>query len=156
MTGFVSKSKQIGAHEITVRRLDMSKGRALLVRLASVIAPALGDAISKGADLRSVAKIAQGDVIGGSLLRGLGDRFDDATIEYVAHTLGTVSEAKNEAGVVLKLEKSDMRDMVFNGDYLAFFEWLAFGLEVQYRDFFQGLVARVAGAQPETQLTASP
>jgi hypothetical protein len=147
VAGFVQKTKQIGAYEFTVKRLPMSTGRALLVRLLSVLAPALGEALSKGADLRSFANAAKGMVIGGGLVQAFGERLDDALIDAAADAMGKVSSAKNEQGVVLALDKPAIRDTVFDGDYLAFFEWIAFGLEVQYSDFFHGLIGKL-GQEP--------
>jgi hypothetical protein len=42
----------------------------------------------------------------------------------------------------IQLNKPGAIDLVFSGDYGAYFAWLAFCFEVNYRDFFVGALAR--------------
>lgn len=145
MPGERQETREIGGREVTVKSLKMGPGRELLVRIFGVAFPAIADALRGGADMRALAGGARLSAVIGTLLGGVGGRLDNALVDHVAHTLGAVSTAKLD-GAQLSLATEVMRDTVFDGDYMAFFEWLAFALEVQYRDFFGGLQARTKAA----------
>lgn len=145
MPGDRQETRTIGGREITVKTLKMGPGRDLLVRLFGVAFPAVADALRSGSDMRTLVGQARLSVVIGGLLGGMGARVDSALVNHVAEVLGSVSTAKVD-GVPLPLEKEALRDSVFDGDYLAFFEWIGFGLEVQYGNFFGGLQSRTKAA----------
>ncbi len=59
-------------------------------------------------------------------------------LEYLCKVMGSVTQYESEPGKLLPLDLQ-RQELHFHGGRLAeLFKWLAFGLEVQYRDFFPG------------------
>ena len=135
MAGMREETKTLAGKDFTVRTLPFGKGREMLLRVMQVAAPLVGGSRS-GVE---------------GLFAALGGNLNNADVNYVAETLGGVTSVKTPDGIVLKLDKEGIRDGVFDGDYLTFFEWIAFGLEVQYRDFFVGLVNRLGQSGAEAK-----
>jgi hypothetical protein len=139
MPGFVPEKRTIGGREFTVGKLSFADGQEMLVRVMGVVAPLLGEG----------AKAAgNGPAMMAGMLAMLGTRLDNAMLEFIAEKLGAISTVKTGA-IEFKLDKPALRESAFDGDYLSYFEWLAFGLEVQYRDFFVGLLARLGQSTTE-------
>ncbi len=132
MPGFVAESREIGGKTFTVKKLSFGKGQPLLVKLLAAAGPVLAKATGDRTQAMAL----------------LGSSLSNELIDECANTLGAVSSVKIDSVEFPSLEKSGIRDSVFDGDYLSFFEWLAFALEVQYRDFFLGLLARAGQSQP--------
>jgi hypothetical protein len=142
MAGIKRETRQIGASEYTVFQLPFGQARKLLLRLMKLAAPALGAAASGGLAA----------LVGAGSVRALFDGLDDDSVEEFAEALGGVSRVKNEHGVELALGKRAVRDGHFGAVGLfEHFEWLKFGLEVNYSDFFDDLKARLPGKKPAAE-----
>jgi hypothetical protein len=131
------KSKVIGSHTYHVRQLGSKEARSLLVRLTSVLGPVLGAAIPQGASMADIMKL---QVQFGSGLAELANKLKEEDLEYACRVLGAATEVDLGGGkqVPLTLERQELH---FCGGRLSeMFRWLQFALEVQYSDFFTGLV----------------
>ena len=88
----------------------------------------------------SEAQIAAGS----KALEALGlivQKFDHATMRFFVELFGPKTTVDIGAGLVL--HKPATRDMAFDGDYLAKFEWLGQCLWMNYSGFFVGALGRI-------------
>lgn len=138
MPGFETKEKMIGGKKFTVSPLPFNRGRAGLVKLLGVVAPAIGEALSGGASVASLLMDARVAGFLGNALAGLPHRLDETTLGWFDGEFGGRTKAcVGDLDVEMKLDSEASRNTVF-GDlgYAAYFEWLAFCLEVNYSNFF--------------------
>lgn len=123
--------RKIGDHEYLVSDL----ARRQYVRLLSIVTKALA---------------------GSDLLRGKGDL---SAIVAAAANLGPdeiekVSEILGEASKVIGADGKghtltpQHQDLHFSGRYAEYFQWLAFGIEVNLRPLLTGLFSAVGGSEP--------
>jgi hypothetical protein len=129
MPGIVAKTKSIGAHDYTVEPHGAIKGRAILLRLAKVVGPALS----------GVTKDNWGDKLS-QLFGNLSE--DDLTFfcnEFAAKTMVSTPD-----GGQLLLSK--VFDVHFQDAYLELLQWLGFCVEVNFGGFFRGAAAQIKGS----------
>lgn len=148
MPGREPKTKTIGGAKFSVTPLRWPKGREGLSRLIAVVAPTIGDALSKGASITAVLADAKFAGLLGDMLSALPQRFDEPTLKWFEDAFGACSTAEiGEVKVPLALDSDDKRAMAFEQlGYLAFFQWVVFCLEVNYADFFGELMAALGAA----------
>lgn len=153
MAGFESKQKVIAGKKFTVSPLPFGRGKAGLLRLLAVIAPSVGDALARGASVTALLSDARGAAFIGNALAGLPHRLDDATMAWFENEFGSKSKAEiGDADIEMKLETQAQRDTVFESlGYMAFFEWLAFCLEVNYSNFFTEALAGLGSRKPKAE-----
>lgn len=148
--------REIAGKSFTVKPLTMEVGRDGLARLLQILGVAAGTALP-GMDTLSLksllddAKKAVTDAdaggffaAGGGFLRGLAEKMEPETLRYFVDLFKgstTVEIIPGADGITLA--RQGAMDLVFDGDYFAQFEWLAFALEVNYLGFFVAAVARV-------------
>ena len=148
-----TKSKEIGDRGYTyhVTELPSKKGRALLVRLIKTLGPVFGQLISgmkprAGGSSKLPAKGAAGSALasinGQSISRALAElaaRLTEADLEHVCQVLGEHTEISDRDNPDNRKKLTPgAQEFHFAGRYLEMFEWIAFGLEVNFSDFFSG------------------
>lgn len=138
MAGFKEETRQIGPHTVKVTQLAAKEGRPLLWRLGQIGGASLGALMGPKSGKAT---------IGAAAVQGLLSGVEWSVVEEIADVLGSKSECTSSEGMTIKLDKPAMRDTAFGVRYLDYFEWLALAIEVNYKDFFTELVARI-GAKP--------
>lgn len=149
-----TKSKEIGDRGYTyhVTELPAKKGRALLVRLIKTLGPVFGQLISgmkpqgpKAPKLPSPANkagAALASINGQAISRALAElasRLTEAELEHVCLVLGEHTEISDQENPDNRKKLTPgAQEFHFAGRYLEMFEWIGFGLEVNYADFFSG------------------
>lgn len=121
-----SKKKRIGKHEYDVTQFGSSMGRKVLVKLLRLVGPAAAEAFSSG----------KGDR-GGAAIAALASAMNEEDFEEIYDAFAKASRvevAPNKWPLV-----SDVGELHFAGNYAEMLGWLAFGLEVNYANFFGGL-----------------
>lgn len=153
MAGFAAQTKKIGERMYSVKPLPFGKGREGLTRLLAIVVPSAGEALARGASVATLLDGARGAAAAGELLSGVAARLDDAALQWFEDAFGNCSTV--DIGEGFKLDKPDNRAMAFGGDYLAYFEWIVFAIEVNYRDFFVGALAKLKRSAPSKTGLAS-
>lgn len=127
------KSKEIAGFKYEVTQLGAKKGRAVLIRLAKVIGPAISALVSAD-DFESAA---------GPALTNLCSQLNEDDFAYISDTMAdctklvqiaTTSDGQKE----IKTALSSLFDDHFRGRYLPMMQWLVFTLEVNFLDFLGG------------------
>jgi hypothetical protein len=151
VAGFEAKQKEIAGKKFTVSPLPFGRGKAGLLRLLGVIAPSIGDVLARGASVTSLLSDARGAAFIGNALAGLPHRLDENTMAWFENEFGSKSKAEvGDVNVEMKLDNQAARDTVFESlGYMAFFEWLAFCLEVNYSNFFSEALAGLGSRKPK-------
>lgn len=155
MAGFETKSKTIGGSKFTVAPLTFGKGREGLSKLFAVIAPAIGDGLSRGMSVTALLGNSRVAGIFGDMLAALPQRLDEATMKWFENEFGAKTTAEiGDVRVEIKLDTEANRGMAFESlGYMAFFQWLSFCLEVNYAGFFGEALAVLGkpSAKPQAQ-----
>ena len=156
MAGFHKHSKTIAGSLFTVTPLDFHQGKEGLMKLIAVIAPAVGAALAggKGGVMAVIGEPRLAALLGDALAT-LPSKLDNATLEWFEEAFGARSTAEvGSLAVTLKLDNKAMRASAFEAlGYMAFFEWLAFCLEVNYSGFFGAASARMPKKAPPAAAT---
>lgn len=116
------ETREIGEHTFEVTPLGFTAGRKLFVRLSRAFGPAIGH-LSTGRPQDLAAALS-------SALEGLSDEDLNHVSEIFGETTRVVQGAK------MPYLSKDLRETLFAGRILLFFQWIAFALEVNYADFF--------------------
>jgi hypothetical protein len=146
------QDRQIGQFLYTVQQLPATRSLRLLHRLGKVLGPGLTQAASLG----SVGSLANADV--GVIVSGIAGILqtsaEDEVVGIVRDLLGTTFVTQNGQMV----ELAPLMDLHFQGNLLDLFKVVAFALEVNYGDFFGGLLAggraKLAAAAPSPNPSA--
>ncbi len=126
-----SETRTIDGLEVTTTQLPVLRAFALFTKLGKVLAPAL----ARAADLQ-----LDPDMDVSALAPALGELFaqlDPADATQLAHDV-LISTSVVADGRITELSQSGAIDLVFGGRFLAFLKTMAFAIEVNFRDFFDG------------------
>ena len=151
MPGFEAKSKSIGGKEFSVKPMPWKKNREGLLKILAVVAPALGEALARGASVTALLGSARVASMLGEMLSSLPARLDEETTSWFENAFGACTTAKlGDVDAVVKLDSDANRAMAFESlGAMAWFEWMALGLEVNYGGFFgEALAALGKSAKP--------
>jgi hypothetical protein len=122
-----------------VTQEGFATGRALFVRVAKAIGPALAVLADS-----SAARVAPA-------LKSAAENLSDADLAVLADKFGASTRFSTDGGVKWPYLSAANQEELFAGNLFLFFEWLYFALEVNYADFFDALRARSAlGQKGET------
>lgn len=130
-----TESKAIGDHTYLVTQLGAGEGRKMFVRLTRALAPVFGALLEDAGSTKGGFKL--GDMSLESLsrtLHELAQRLTEDDLEYVCRTFGAKTMVQVGEGKEIQLTL-DKQELHFAGRYGHMFQWLAFCLEVNYRDF---------------------
>lgn len=151
MPGFEAKSKEIGGKHFSIKPMPWKKNREGLLKILAVVAPSLGEAIARGASVTALLGSSRVASMLGDMLASLPARLDEATTQWFENEFGACTLAKiGDVNVELKLDTDANRAMTFESlGVMAWFEWMALALEVNYGGFFaEALAALGKSAQP--------
>ena len=133
----MSVEMTIGGNVYRLDKLGYRRARAVLVRVAKVVAPALGQL--EGLSLKSLASADVGKA-GAALAAGI-EHLTDEDLEFVTQAFGDVSSIRMGDGWA-SLADEAKRGVYFDRAGLAeYFAWLRHAFEVTYGDFFAELRA---------------
>lgn len=133
----MSVEKTIGGNVYRFDKLGYRRSRAVLLRVAKVVAPALGEL--QGLTLKSLAAADVGKA-GAALAAGVENLSDD-DLEFVTQAFGEASAVRLGDGWAA-LSDEAKRGVYFDRAGLAeYFQWLRHAFEVTYGDFFAELRA---------------
>ena len=79
-------------------------------------------------------------------LQILPDVLSDDDVDYFAKTFGSSSRYQNGDKMTPLIDAN--REAHFSGKYMAFYEWLAFCIEVNFSSFFGDLTRRLGQSGP--------
>lgn len=138
-----TKNKDIRGNDFAVTQLGFKKSREVFARLTSIFGPALGalagDAVSA---VKSGSGVESGVESGlGAALEALCGRVTEKDLEYLCDTFSITTTVKLAEGGQRTPLNADTQEIVFGGHLEDCFAWLAFCLEVNYRGFFDVLMA---------------
>lgn len=115
-----------------VTPLPFGIGRKALTKFIGIAAPVIGSVVgAKDKGSVEAAMVAA--------LPALATALSDEDLSYFASTFGKASKYKDGDRMVPMLEAN--QEIHFMGRYTAFFEWLAFAIEVNFSPFFHDLIA---------------
>ena len=129
-------TREIRGFSYVVMQLGAGKGREVMLRLAKVTGPAIG-AILAAVPGGKLQNILDADVT--ALGPAVGKIFESLSAQDLAFFCQTFGET-----TLVYLEENkhprviDVFDEHFAGNYLAMLQWLAFAVEVNFSDFFEG------------------
>lgn len=126
-----TQERIIDGHTWAVTQLPPTRSLKLMARLLKIVGPALGQGLSAGADLDKADISAFGPAIEKLLLQLDGDTLD----AVVKESLATARIDGQEALVGF--------EVTFHGRLVELLKGVAFALEVNYSDFFGGLVGEL-------------
>ncbi len=142
---FKTEKKRIGAFTYHVTQLDAKSGSVALLRILKYVGPMIQEAVSNGG----------GDMGAGTKLTEL---LTEADFEYFRETMAgqtTVTGGGYDEDAEPALD--NIFGEHFASNYLEMFEWLRFALEVNFRSFFAGAVAKfLKAAAAATKESATP
>lgn len=145
--GLTGKKFKIGERTYSVLPLSMEEGGDEgLVRILALVAPMAAEARKMGTGVTQLANSGEEELqkAGDRILGTLGQLvagLDHATMKFFVDLFGPKTTVDIGAGVVL--DKPANREMAFDGDYLAKFEWLGRCLWMNYSGFFVGALGRI-------------
>lgn len=141
-----AQKRKIGDYSYRVTPLGVGKGKALLVRLARAMGPALAAAVDGiGSGGGSLAKLPAGVLAPG--IRELAASLNEEDLDYAVEVLAETTEVSS-GGEWAELDK--LVEFHFRGAYDELLQWLWFSLEVNYGSFrrFLSTLAALGAAQP--------
>lgn len=146
-----SESREIGGVRFHVTQLGFAKSRAVFVRLAKC----LGPAVAHLAETKSLTDLgsAMGDIGFAAAVKQLIASVSDEDLEYFASELGGDFARYEDGDKNPKLDKMG-REACFEGRLDLFFMWLYFALEVNYLDFFRAIGEALPKAPPKEEKPA--
>lgn len=142
-----SDSREINGITIYVTQHPATEGFELLTKLAGILTPALGH-------LKGIT--AQSDVSElGPLFASVSSRLGQEDMRELVDSLFKHSQGqfKDEKGqqAILSLSDRAKRDLVFQGDLMAYLQAIRFSLEVNFGDFLSQITRAVpAGGKEES------
>ena len=142
------QTKEIDDLEFTIVPLDPFKANRLLLDLGEALGFAGGELkfgnIQKG--------VLNANVDGGSVARSIGElchRIPRERFEKMVKDIGVLTTVKGHG----LLDKQAKIDELFRGRLWTLYKWIAFALEVNYQDFFDGIIS-VTGVDPQKALAS--
>jgi hypothetical protein len=134
---FAPVEREIGGVNYQTRALPFSEGKKILKRLTDILSPIMSAVVRGGSKLESAA----------AALDALPAAFTDADIDRFGKTFGNVSSYWDGDKWVPLLDngKINNQERHFAKRYLEFFKWLIFNIEVNFGDFFNGVVKDSSG-----------
>jgi hypothetical protein len=126
--------KKIGEHDYIVNEL----ARKPYVRLLSIVTKAL-----------TGSGIFQGRANAGALIEAAA-KLGPEDIDVISEILGEASKVVTADGKGHTLTLG-FQDLHFMGRYSEYFQWLAFGIEVNLRPLLTGLVTAIGGGEQAAQ-----
>ena len=139
-----TESRQIGAYTYEVTQMPGRQAFRVFTRLTKMIGPALAELLGKGGgDMKQLL-----DTNVGTLVPALTVFCDSLSEQEVDALIDTFSEHTKVKGpnISKAAPMSEMFDVVFAGQPGNIIAWLAFSIEVNYRDFLGGLQQSVQGS----------
>jgi len=134
------QAKQIGDTLYEVTPVPLAVGRAALVVLVKKLAPVMA----------SILKETTKESMTAAILGALPSVLDDADFKHFSALFGPHTDITKPGAVEsLKLTIAQ-QDLHFAGQYLEYLEWLKFACEVNYGNFFSGML-KGAGGLPATK-----
>lgn len=131
---------EIGGQLYRFEKLGYRRARSVLVLLARVAAPALGQL--EGLNVKTILDADLGK-LGGALAASI-ERLDDRDLETVTQAFGERSSVVRADGKPVSLGDDATRDVHFDRVGLAvYLAWLKAALGVTYGDFFAELRSAV-------------
>lgn len=139
--------KEIDGTSFAVEMLDVKTARAVLVRAARALGPALGE-LGKAAGSKGVLDV--GTSIAAGALGKLTENLSEADLEFFCEAFRRKSRVHVEGGWI------PLQDLVFTGRMGTMFKWLAFAFEVNFSDFLAGALAMSRRPSEPQANAASP
>ena len=124
------QKREIDGVTYIVNPLPFGVGKTALLRFTKIAGPVLAS--------------AAGDMGGVGLIAAITASLTDADVTYFAKTFGDACWYVDGEKNVPLVEKNQADH--FDGRYAAFFEWLAFNVEVNFGPFFVGMLNRLGVA----------
>ncbi len=143
-------TKTIGEHEYVIRQLNAVQGRAVFLRFAKLVAPALKElGISEGNE----KAIEKGNLLAAIAAVASGASEEDQTYFCDVFAQNTDLVVINDKGARCTPKLSTVYLLHFAGDMLPeMYEWLVACFEVNFGSFFARLgVTRGTTAAPTTE-----
>ena len=143
-----TEKRKIGRFEYEVTQLGSEKGTEMLTRVLQLASPVFAKLLSgrKGEMTTSEALGSMSASALAETLQEVGSRLKYEDVSDFCEVFGPTS--KVTLGVDKKTGKprsvfldERVRDDHFAGEYLEMMKWLGFCLEVNYRNFFKGIVS---------------
>lgn len=135
-----SEETTIGDTTYRVTQLGAKQGRRLLMRLLRLAGPSLTEAIGGDTSLASLGDVDL-STLSGAVKRLCENALEDE-LEHLFDTFAPKTQIDKGEGKWAVL--SHEAELHFAGKYREMFEWLWFCLQVNYKDFIVGSMARAA------------
>lgn len=143
-----TETRAIGSRQIRIRQLPYREARRVFLSLATLLGPALLDALGGAA---SLADLRRGAVDPRALSGGLRDllgRLSDSALEDLCEAFGSACEVDRGGGKWATMH-APIRDEIFSGSLVDSFRWLVACVEVNYSDFLTALPGPSVSGQGE-------
>ena len=118
-----------------VTQEGFATGRAIFVKLAKAIGPALGALATGGKEPLAAA------------LRSATENLSDADLAWLTEKLGASTQFSTDGGEKWPFMTKDNQEELFGGNLVLYFGWLYFALRVNFSDFSDALAALGAPGQ---------
>jgi len=126
------QTRDIDGTTYEVTPLPFGIGRKALKRTVDVLAPLVAAAFE-----------GEGKAGIGKVFDALPDALSDADLDFFSETFGNASRyLDTQTGNMVPLVKAN-QELHFAGEYLRFFKWLTFSLEVNFAGFFAGTAGKL-------------
>ena len=131
-----TQMKQIGGRHYRVTQLGAAKGTKLMVRLFKLLGPPVSQFLSGVAKDGKAVNIAdiQMESVSEAVME-LSQLITEDEMEHVISTLSRVTQVSDD-GKQGWGSLDEIRELIWAGNYIEMFKWLAFALEVNYAGFF--------------------
>ena len=140
------QSRSIDGFEYSVTPLPFGIGHKALLRFMRLAAPVIAEMSTVGGgDMKNAIAAA---------LRVIPNALTEDDVNYFAETFGKYSAYASDGKSVPLVTQN--RDLHFGGRYTAFFEWLAFCVEVNFSSFFGDLTRRVSTGASAVPVQTTP
>jgi hypothetical protein len=128
-----AQTREIDGRAFRAWPLPFGLGLTALVRLSGIVSPVLSSMFKGATESERMAGLF--DALPAAL------SVDD--VQYFARLFGDASHVKDGDNWVPLVEKNQAER--FEGQYMAFFKWLTFCMEVNFSGFFDGVMKGGAG-----------
>lgn len=148
-----TQEREIDGHRYQVTQLGATQGRKLLTRLAKALGPALAALVAGSpSDPKAAAPAASRENVGAAI-KALAENLREEDLEAVIAALADRTMVQTDPTTDAWVPLKGVFDAHFAGRYAAMFGWVAFGLEVNFGDFFSAssTIGGVLGALGRTQ-----
>lgn len=146
------EEKQIGDYRYAVTQFAGLTGMKWLMRITKSVSgallPMIGLLDSKDPKFEDIAKALSG-LTGDQVASLLDEKLVDDFCMAIGPLTTVYSDAVGSEGVALK--NRSLIDAHFKSDYIRMVTWIAFALEVNFRDFLAGLSTASPSQQPTSE-----